>query len=54
MVNGESVLLTIQSKLQSVFSFIALLSSSISFLISLRRSTLGSCGLAGRRCLSLL
>ena len=37
---GEFVLLTILSKLRSVFSLIAFFSSSISFLISLRRSEL--------------
>ena len=40
MVKGDSVLLTILSRLWSVFSLIAFLSSSISFLISLRRSEL--------------
>ena len=54
MMKGEFVFLTIRSKLQYVFSLIALLSSSISFLISLRRSELGSCGVASRRCSSLL
>ena len=54
MVKGESVLLTIRSKLRSVFSLIALLNSSISFLISLRRFELGSYGVVGRRCSSLL
>ena len=38
VVNGESVALTSLSTLHSVFSFIALLNSSISFLISRRRS----------------
>ena len=37
-MNGESVFLTILSKLWSVFSLMAFLNSSISFLISLRRS----------------
>ena len=37
-VNGESVFLTILSKLWSVFSLMAVLNSTISFLISLRRS----------------
>ena len=37
-VNGESVFLTILSKLWSVFSLMAFLNSSISFLISRRRS----------------
>ena len=37
-VKGEFVFLTIPSKFRSIFSFIAFLSSSISFLISLRRS----------------
>ena len=36
-VKGKSVILTIPSKFRSVFSLIAFLSSSISFLISLRR-----------------
>ena len=36
-VNGESVFLTILSKLWSVFSLMAFLNSFISFLISLRR-----------------
>ena len=53
MMKGEFVFLTIRSKLRYVFSLIAL-SSSISFLISLRRSELSSCGMAGRRCSSLL
>ena len=38
MVKGESVLLAILSRIQSVFSLIAFLNSFISFLISLRRS----------------
>ena len=54
VVKGESVFLTIRSKLRSVFSLIAFLNSSISFRISLRRSELGSCQVAGRRCSSLL
>ena len=48
MVKGESLLLTILSKLQSVFSLIAFLNSSISFLISLRRSDLTPFGVLGR------
>ena len=54
VVKGESVFLTIRSKLRSVFSFIALLSSSIFFLISLRRYELGSCGVASLRYSSFL
>ena len=53
VVKGEFVLLTIRSKFRSICSFIVLLSSSISFLISLRRSKLGSCGVAGHWCSSL-
>ena len=49
IVNGEFVLLTILSRLRSIFSSIALLSSSISFLISLRRSNLAPSRVAGRR-----
>ena len=45
MVKGESVLLTILSKLWSVFSLIAFFNSSISFLISLRRSELSPSGI---------
>ena len=40
MVKGESILLTILSRLRFVFSLIAFFSSSIVFLISLRRSKL--------------
>ena len=54
VVKGESILLTIQSKLRSIFSLIALFSSSISFLISLKRSKLGSYGVASHRCSSFL
>ena len=54
VVKGESVFLTIRSKLRSVFSFIALLSSSISFLISQRRFEINSYGVVGRRRSSLL
>ena len=43
-VNGESVFLTILSKLWSVFSLMAFLNSSIFFLISLRRSEFASSG----------
>ena len=49
IVKGESVLLTILSGLQSVFSLIALLSSSISFLISRKRSELALSGVATRQ-----
>ena len=54
VVKGEFVFLTIRSKLWSVFSLIAFLSSSISFLISLRRSELVPFGVIGRRWSSLL
>ena len=54
IVKGESFFLTIRSRIQSVFSFIALLSLSISFLISLRRSKLSSCGVVGHQCLFFL
>ena len=47
-VKCESVLLTILSRLRSVLSLIAFLSSSISFLISLRRSELTPSGVFGR------
>ena len=47
VVNGESVALTSLSTLRSVFSFIALLNSSISFLISRRRSEFWSFGETG-------
>ena len=43
-VNGESVFLTILSKLRSVFSLMAFLNSSISFLISRRSSEFVSSG----------
>ena len=43
-VKGESVVLTILSKLRSVFPLMAFLGSSISFLISLRRSEFVSSG----------
>ena len=46
---GESVLLTIPSKFQYVFSLIALLNSSIFFLISLKRSEFVSLGIFGCR-----
>ena len=49
VVNDEFVLLTIPSKLQSVFSLIALLNSSISLLISLRRSEFAPSGVDGCR-----
>ena len=48
MVNGESVFLTILSKLWSIFSLMAFLNSSISFLISLRRSEFISFGILVR------
>ena len=48
MVNGESVFLTILSKLWSIFSLMAFLNSSISFLISLRRSEFVSSGVLVR------
>ena len=48
MVNDEFVFLTILSKLWSVFSLMAFLSSSISFLISLRRSEFVSSGVLVR------
>ena len=51
-VNGESVFLTILSKLWSVFSLMAFLNSSISFLISWRRSEFVSSGVLV--CLPLL
>ena len=41
-MKGEFIFLTILSKFRSVFSFIAFLSSSISFLITLRRSKFAS------------
>ena len=47
IVNGESVTLTSLSTLRSVFSLIALLNSSISFLISRRRSEFWSSGETG-------
>ena len=48
VMKGESILLTILSRLWSVFSLIALLSSSISFLISQRRSELILSGVVAR------
>ena len=48
MVKGASVLLTILSRLWSIFSLIAFLSLSISFLISLRRSELAPSGVLSR------
>ena len=48
-INVESVVLTILSKLRSVFLLMAFLSSSISFLISRRRSEFGPSGVAGLR-----
>ena len=54
MVKGESILLTIPSRLQFVFSFIAFLSSSISLLISLRRSKFASSKVFNRQWSSLL
>ena len=47
-VNGESVFLTILSKLWSIFSLMAFLNSSISFLISLKRSKFVSSGVLVR------
>ena len=47
-VNGESVFLTILSKLWSVFSLMEFLNSSIFFLISLRRSEFVSSGVLER------
>ena len=47
VVNGESVVLTILSRPQSVFPLMAFLSSSISFLISQRRSELSPSRVAG-------
>ena len=47
MVKGKSVLLTILSRLQFVFSLIAFFSSSISFRISLRRFELALSGVPG-------
>ena len=49
VMKGESVLLTIPSKFRSVFSLITLFSSSISLLISLRRSEFASSGVFGRQ-----
>ena len=54
IVNGESFLLTILSRLWSIFSFIAHFRSSISLLISLRRSKFASLGVVGRLWLFLL
>ena len=54
VVKGESVLLTIQSRLRSVFSLIAFLNSSISFLISQKRFELAPFGVTGRRRSSFL
>ena len=48
MVNGGSVFLTILSKLWSVFSLMAFLNLSISFLISRRRSEFVSSGMLVR------
>ena len=47
-VNGESVFLTILSKLWTIFSLMAFLNSSISFLISLKRSEFVSSGVLVR------
>ena len=47
-VKGESVFLTILSKLWSIFPLIVFLSSSISFLISLRKSEFASSGMLVR------
>ena len=54
MVKGESVLLTIPSSIWSVFSLIAFLNSSISLLISLRRSEFTSFEVFSRWWSSLL
>ena len=48
IVNGESVFLNVLSKLWSIFSLMAFLNSSISFLISLRRSEFVSSGVLVR------
>ena len=48
IVNGESVFLNVLSKLWSIFSLMAFLNSSISFLISLRRSEFVSSGVLER------
>ena len=53
-MKGEFVFLTILSRLRSIFSLIAFCNSSISFLISLRRSELGPSGVTGCRRSSLL
>ena len=49
VVKSESVLLTILSRLRSVFYLITLLNSSISFLISRKRSEFAPFGVATRR-----
>ena len=49
IVKGEFVALTILSRLQSILSLMAILSSSISFLISRRRTEFFSSGVAGPR-----
>ena len=54
VVRGDSILLTILSKFRFVFSLISLLSSSISFLISLGRSEFTSLGVFGHLWSSLL
>ena len=54
LVKGESVLLSILSRLRFIFSLIAFLNSSISFLISLRRLKLAPSRVTGHRRLSLL
>ena len=48
-IKGKSVVLTILSELRYVFPLMAFLSSSISFLISRRRSKFGSSRVAGPR-----
>ena len=53
-IKGESVVLTILSRLWSVFPLMAFLSLSISFLISRRRSEFGSSGVVGPRRSSFL
>ena len=54
VVKGEFVLLTIPPRFQSVFSLIVFLSSTISLLISLRRSKFASSEVFGRQWSSLL
>ena len=49
VIKGESILLTILFKFRSIFSLIALLSSSISLLISFKRSEFAPSGVFGCR-----